>query len=112
MRNPQKNGRIWAKILPMYTVLSNEDIQKIMRLSRLDLTPEEQEKYKKDLSGILDFFEKLKEVDTNGIEPTAQVTGLKDILRTDEVENFPVGDLLKCSPQTVVGNQVSVPAVF
>lgn len=93
-------------------MLTDQDIEKIMRLSRLDLTAEQKEKYKSELSGILDFFEKLKEVDTDGVEPTAQVTGLLNGERIDISENFPVGELLKNSPQRVVGNQVSVPAVF
>lgn len=92
-------------------MLTQEEIDKIMRLSRLDLTKEEQTKYSTDLSGILDFFKKLQEVNTDGVEPTAQVTGLEDCLRTDTIDTFKES-IIASSPQKIIGTQVSVPAVF
>lgn len=53
-------------------------------LARLGLNEKEKEKLSRELSGILDYFEKLKEVDTKNIEPTAQVTGLTDVFREDD----------------------------
>ena len=92
-------------------MLTKEEIIKIARLSRLQLTEEEIVKYQNELSGVFDFFEMLKEVDTNGVEPTYQVTGLEDVLRKDIVIDYE-GDLLACSPQNKIGTQVSVPNVF
>ncbi len=60
------------------------DVKKVTKLANLTLTPEEEEKFEKQLSDILQYVEKLKEVDTKGIEPTAQVTGLENITREDE----------------------------
>jgi aspartyl-tRNA(Asn)/glutamyl-tRNA(Gln) amidotransferase subunit C len=68
--------------------LSKEEIKHIADLARLELTVEEKEKYGSQLSKVLDFIEQLKEVDTTDCEPTAQVTGLENIFRMDEKENW------------------------
>lgn len=65
--------------------LSKEEIQHIAELSRLNLSAEEEEKYRNQLGSILDYVKMLEEVKTKGIEPTAQVSGLMDVFREDEV---------------------------
>ena len=59
------------------------NIKHIAKLARLDLTDQEQKKFAKEIPAILDFVEKLQEVKTDKIEPTAQVNGLKNIVRND-----------------------------
>jgi len=54
-------------------------------LARLDLSEQELELYGEQLSNILVFVDQLSEVDTSNVEPTAQVTGLLNVLREDEV---------------------------
>lgn len=93
-------------------MISLEEIQKVARLSKLELTPAEQEKYQAELSELLGFFEKLEKVNTDTVEPLSQVTGLENNLRTDTVENFDSDDLLECSPREKIDHMVSVPAVF
>lgn len=68
--------------------LSKNEIQHIAKLARLGLTDEELEKYGDQLSVILNYIDQLKEVDCSGVEPTAQVTGLENVLREDEVRNW------------------------
>ncbi|MFA5021906.1 MAG: Asp-tRNA(Asn)/Glu-tRNA(Gln) amidotransferase subunit GatC [Patescibacteria group bacterium] len=68
--------------------LSKKDVEHIALLARLGLTEAEKEKFASQLSSILDYFEQLKEVNTNGVEPTAQVTGLENVLRDDVVESY------------------------
>jgi aspartyl-tRNA(Asn)/glutamyl-tRNA(Gln) amidotransferase subunit C len=65
--------------------LTIQEVEHVAKLARLDLTPEEKKKFQKQLSSILDYVGELGKVDTEGIEPTSQVTGLKDILRLDKV---------------------------
>lgn len=60
------------------------DVKHIAKLARLGLAKEEEKKFAKDLVAILDFVEKLNEADTKNIEPTAHVTGAKNVLRMDE----------------------------
>ena len=68
--------------------LSKEEIKYIANLARLELTEEELEKYGGQLSAVLDYIDQLKEVDTAGVEPTAQVTGMKNIFREDKAEEW------------------------
>ena len=61
------------------------DVKYVAHLARLTLTPEEEQKLGAQLSHILSYVEKLKEVDVSGIEPTAHAFPLINVTRTDEV---------------------------
>jgi aspartyl-tRNA(Asn)/glutamyl-tRNA(Gln) amidotransferase subunit C len=65
--------------------LSLEEVEHIAVLARLRLTDEEKERYRQQLSAVLDYMAKLKEVDTAHIEPTATVLPLRTVLRPDVV---------------------------
>lgn len=65
--------------------LDKTQIKHIANLARLELSDAELEKYGGQLSGILSFVEQLQEVDTDNVEPTAQVTGMENIFREDKV---------------------------
>ena len=60
------------------------DVAHVAKLANLPLKPEEKEKFEKQLSEILSYVEKLKEVDTKDVETTSQVTGLENVTREDE----------------------------
>jgi aspartyl-tRNA(Asn)/glutamyl-tRNA(Gln) amidotransferase subunit C len=79
--------------------LSKQEIQHIANLARLKLTDEEEKVYGEQLSHILNYIDQLKEVDTNGIEPTAQVTGLVDVTRDDEVADWDQAEVDKSLAQ-------------
>ena len=68
--------------------LSRDDVLKLARLARLDLTDEEIERFAKELTEILHYVEQLQAVDVNGLESTNQVTGLTNVMRKDEVVNY------------------------
>ncbi|HVX48391.1 MAG TPA: Asp-tRNA(Asn)/Glu-tRNA(Gln) amidotransferase subunit GatC [Candidatus Saccharimonadales bacterium] len=68
--------------------LTREDVLKLARLARLDLTEEEIEEFRSELSEILQYVEQLQSVDVSGLEPTNQVTGLTDITRPDEIHDY------------------------
>src|SRR3989338_2315562 len=68
--------------------LTKDEIKHIAQLARLELTDEELEKYRLELSAVLSYIDQLKEVDVSGAEPTAQVTGLENVLREDEVKDW------------------------
>lgn len=69
--------------------LSKEDVLKLAKLSRLQLTDAEVAQYREELSSILDYVQQLENVDTSGLEPTYQVTGLTsqdvNVTRDDEI---------------------------
>jgi aspartyl-tRNA(Asn)/glutamyl-tRNA(Gln) amidotransferase subunit C len=60
------------------------DVTHIAKLANLPLDTSEKQKFEKQLSEILTYVEKLKEVDTKNIEIASQVTGLENITRKDE----------------------------
>ncbi len=93
-------------------MLTIEEIQKVARLSKLELTGEELKKHQIELSGILDFFKKLSKVETENVDPLFQVNGLENVIRKDKVENFPAEKLLECSPREKSQHMISVPNVF
>ena len=68
--------------------LSKDEIQHIAKLARLELTEAELKKYGGQLSAVLNYIDQLKEVEVKGVEPTAQVTGLENVLRSDEIKNW------------------------
>jgi aspartyl-tRNA(Asn)/glutamyl-tRNA(Gln) amidotransferase subunit C len=67
-------------------MLSKEEVIKISKLARIELTEKEVEKFQKELSTVLDYVDELKKVDVEGLEEVSQVTGLINVQRDDKVE--------------------------
>jgi aspartyl-tRNA(Asn)/glutamyl-tRNA(Gln) amidotransferase subunit C len=61
------------------------NVEYVAHLARLELTPEEARKFGAQLGQVLSYIEKLKEVDVNGVEPTAHAFPLVNVTRADEV---------------------------
>ena len=59
------------------------DVVHVAKLANLPLKPAEEKKFEKQLSDILSYVEKLREVDTKNVETTSQVTGLENVTRED-----------------------------
>ena len=80
--------------------LSRDDVLKLARLSRLKLSDVEIERFREELSSILGYVEVLDKADTSGLEPTYQVTGLKNVTRQDQIQDYGYksADLLKNTP--------------
>lgn len=89
--------------------LTREDVLKLARLARLDLTEEEVEEFRDELSEILQYVEQLQSVDVDGLKPTNQVTGLTDVTRPDEIRDYgyKVEKLLENVP-AIKDNQIQV----
>lgn len=68
--------------------LTREDVLKLAALSRLKLSEEELERFSVELPKILDYVAVLQSVDTKGLEPTYQLTGLKNVMRADEARDY------------------------
>ena len=80
--------------------LTRDDVLKLANLSRLKLSDDEVTRFQSELSEILEYVEMLDKVDTTDLEPTYQVTGLKNVTRPDEVKSYQakLEDLLKNAP--------------
>lgn len=80
------------------------DVKKVAKLANLPLTADEEEKYSEQLSKILDYIDQLNKVDTKGVEPTYNVSGLYNVMRKDEVsESLTQEDATKNGPNTKDG---------
>jgi aspartyl-tRNA(Asn)/glutamyl-tRNA(Gln) amidotransferase subunit C len=62
------------------------NVKYVAHLARLSLTPEEEQKIGAQLGSVLQYVEKLKEVDVSGVEPTAHAFPLVNVTRADEVQ--------------------------
>lgn len=89
--------------------LSNNDVLKLARLARLDLSEAEVAEFTSELSEILQYVEMLQNIDVDGLKPTNQVTGLTHVTRQDEIRDYgyKASDLLANVPETL-GNQIKV----
>jgi len=65
--------------------LSREQVLHISRLARLGLSDAEVDKFGEQLSGLLEHFEMLQQVDTTDVPPTAQSIALQNVMKDDEV---------------------------
>ncbi|MGH9535675.1 MAG: Asp-tRNA(Asn)/Glu-tRNA(Gln) amidotransferase subunit GatC [Terriglobales bacterium] len=88
--------------------VSREEVERIAALAYLDLSPEEIERMRKDLSEILGYVAQLQEVNVEGVEPMAQVAAGGDApatqLRSDEArEGFTQAQALANAPQAAAG---------
>ncbi len=80
--------------------LSKEEVLHISRLARVGVTDAEVDKMREQLSNILDNFEILREVNTDGIPPTAQSIALQNVIRDDTVESsLTQADVLANAPR-------------
>ena len=68
--------------------LSIDEIKDIALLGRIGITEEEATIYQKDLSSVLHYFDKLQELDTDGVEEIGHITGMTDVYRIDRVEEM------------------------
>jgi len=80
--------------------LTRAEVEHIAELAKLGLTEEEREKFREQLSAILEYAEMLQRLDTEAIPPTATVLPLRNVMRPDEAgSSFPLEDILANAPQ-------------
>jgi aspartyl-tRNA(Asn)/glutamyl-tRNA(Gln) amidotransferase subunit C len=89
-----------------------KDVEKIARLAKLSFTEEEKEKFSRQLGQIIDYVEKLNELDTEKVPPTYHVVAVHNVFRKDEVKpSMPREEVLKNAPAKKKG-YFSVPKVI
>lgn len=67
--------------------VTREDVQHVAELARLDFSEEKEAQMADELSQILDYVDKLNELDTSGVPPMSHVLDLSNVVRPDEVES-------------------------
>jgi aspartyl-tRNA(Asn)/glutamyl-tRNA(Gln) amidotransferase subunit C len=95
------------------TKITTDDVKYVARLSKIAITEDEAAKFTKELDAILGYVQQLDAVDTTGLQPTYQVTGLTNVTREDALIDYGVArdDLLKNAPRSRDG-YIEVPKVL
>jgi len=95
------------------STITTDDVRHLAQLSNLGLSDSEISDLQADLANILGYVDQLSELDTEGIEPTYQVTGLENVWRDDEVDTHAVGrdELLALAPDHT-NDSIKVPQVL
>ena len=89
-----------------------EDVRAVARLARLRFAAEEEERLTGELNRILEYMEKLNELDTEDVEPTSHVVPITNAFRRDEVVPFErLEALLHPAPQRK-GEYFKVPRII
>lgn len=92
--------------------LSHDEVRRIAELAKLDLTDDEVALYAGQLSSVLRYFERLQQVDTSHIEPTASVLPLSNVFREDRATApLDPDDVVRNAPDAV-DHQFRVSAVL
>jgi aspartyl-tRNA(Asn)/glutamyl-tRNA(Gln) amidotransferase subunit C len=90
---------------------ANLDIDRVGELARLALTPEEKERFSRQLGDVLQHFERLSRLDVTGIEPTAHAIPLSNVWDEDVARpGLSAEDALRNAPARR-GNFIAVPRV-
>ncbi len=71
----------------MANIIDDATIDYVGILAKLELTSDEKEQAKKDMASMLDYIDKLGELDTTGIEPMSHVFSVENVMREDVVTN-------------------------
>ena len=92
--------------------LSLTQVEHVAQLAQLALTDREKELFREQLSAILEYAERLQELNTDDIPLTATVLPLENVLRDDEVQpSLPLADVLANAPD-VEDNCFRVPVIL
>lgn len=76
-----------------------KDVEHVAKLARLEFTEEEKKTFTRQLNQILEYMEKLNELDTTNVEPLSHVIELSNVFREDKVRpSIPAEEALKNAP--------------
>ena len=85
--------------------INQEQAEYVAGLSRLEMAPEELQRFADQMSGIVSYFDKLNELDTSGVPPLTNPSGLENSFRPDELRpSLPREQALANSPEQTRGH--------
>lgn len=92
--------------------ITKEEVLKLAQLSKLTLKDDQLEKFRLELESLLTYIEQLQSVNTVGLQPTNQISGLTNVMREDVIkENVSQKELLKNTP-AIQDDQIKVRRVL
>ncbi len=84
----------------MANIISDETMEYVAILAKLELSEEERRQAKQDMEKMLDYIDQLNELDTSGVEPMSHVLPVQNVFREDVVTNGDERDkILKNAPE-------------
>lgn len=96
----------------MANIISDETIEYVGILAKLELSDEEKEQAKSDMGRMLDYIDKLGELDTTGVEPMSHVFPVQNVFRDDVVTNGDVREQLLANAPEQKDGMFMVPKTF
>jgi len=95
------------------TNIDKNEVRRLAQLSSISLNDKQIEDLQNDIGNILNYVEQLQQIDTNGVEPSYQVTHLSNVGREDIVINYGLSreQLLNSAPEHQDGH-IKVPKVL
>lgn len=96
----------------MANIISDETIEYVGILAKLELDDEQKEAAKADMGKMLDYIDKLSELDTSGVEPMSHVFDLENVFREDIVTNGDTREALLSNAPEEKDGQFAVPRTF
>ncbi|BAZ42871.1 glutamyl-tRNA(Gln) amidotransferase subunit C [Calothrix sp. NIES-4101] len=93
-------------------MIDREQVHKVASLARLELTPEEEEKFTIQLGSILEYVEQLNELDVTDVVPTTRAIDVSNVTRPDNLQPYPEREaILKGAPEQE-GDFFKVPKIL
>ncbi|MBQ8947679.1 MAG: Asp-tRNA(Asn)/Glu-tRNA(Gln) amidotransferase subunit GatC [Lachnospiraceae bacterium] len=96
----------------MNNVISDETIEYVGILAKLELSDEEKEAAKSDMGRMLDYIDMLGELDTDGVEPMSHAFPVQNVFREDEVTGIDMRDKILANAPEEQDGMFVVPKTF
>ncbi len=96
----------------MANIITDETIEYVGILAKLELSAGEREKARQDMGRMLDYIDQLKELDTDGVEPMSHVLAVENVLREDVVTNGDMRQGLLANAPGEKDGMFTVPRTF
>jgi aspartyl-tRNA(Asn)/glutamyl-tRNA(Gln) amidotransferase subunit C len=93
-------------------MIDREQVHKVARLARLELTPEEEEQFTLQLGDILNYVEQMNELDVSNVIPTTRAIDVSNVTREDKLQPYPERDAILSSAPQQEGEFFKVPKIM
>ncbi len=92
--------------------ITPEDVRHVARLARLELSEAELERMRVEMDAILAYMDKLRSLDTTGVEPTSHAVPLRNVMRDDEPRPSLPRDAMLANAPDRAGDFFRVPRII
>lgn len=93
-------------------MITKQDVEHVALLARLELSEEETELYTKQLNDILEYANKLQQVNTDDVPPTMHVLPIQNVFREDQVGEHMANEVALANAPDTEGNFIKVPKIM